>query len=869
MNLPFKSPQSFPFKFAWRDLSQSLSRLWLFCACLIFGVCLIMAAGSLYQMLDRVLLADTRSLMGGDVEIESTQAIDQEVLSWIAQSGEVSLTRELDTMMSTENDDFALVELLSVDDAYPLYGQIRLEPEQSLQQAFAKKEGSWGVAIDPIVAERSALKLGDTIYIGDLQLVIRALVLEQPDRRLSANWRGAPVLMSEQAMNATGLLLPGSRVEHEYRVKTEQDAEAWEANFIAQFPNTDWEIQTFADRSQRLAERLSQISSGLLIVAFSTLFIGGLGIFNSISVYLQSKRETIATLKACGLRDSRIGQVFVTQIVILAIASGFIGVLIGSVLALIGSQVLAQDLPLSLQLPDVISAAAAAMLFGIVTAFTFALPALGRALQVDVAHLFRANSIAGDVISAKWRVASYFFACLLASLVLVAIPNLLFGLAFIATIAICFLFFEGVVYVLKWCSRSMEQGAWLARHAATRLALANMHRPGTPLRITLLSLGTALTLLVACTVIIVSLLRLIDSTIPEESPSLVLYEVLAEQKESVQTATMGFESVEKVILSPMVRGRISAINRTPIRELADSNINWQDMARDEHKLSYLSDNIDGIKIEAGTLWEEPFVAETLLNAHLNKDGNSDSANDDTTPDFAFVMEDREANQMELQLNDYVEFSIAGTQRTGVLTGIYSQKGIQTRFWFEAIFSDGALDDFIYSYVGTVYMDDEEALALQNKLARAYPNIITVRTKDLIDSASELLNKGTSGLTVISSISLIVSLMVLASVMAAGRSKQSYHAIILYCIGARISYIRKAIAIEYSLLAIVVSVFSIVLGLIIATLVLQVQLKIIAWDLYWLGALVAITASMLVFSLGALYLFQRLSIRPASLLRETF
>lgn len=843
---------NFQCKFAWRDLVQSLKRLWLFCACLVFGVCLVMAAASLYQMLDRVLLSDTRALMGGDVEIESSEPINQEVLDWIAKTGDISLTRELATMMSTEDGEFALVELLSADAAYPLYGELKLQPSQTLSNTLANKDGLWGIAIDPVLAERSKLSVGDTVYIGDLAIIVRALILEQPDRRLNASWRGTPVLISEEAMDESGLLRPGSRVEHEYRIRTTVDAQTWEANFVAQFPNTEWEIQTFEDRSERVAERLSQVASGLLIVAFSTLFIGGLGIFNSISVYLQSKRETIATLKACGLRDSRIGQVFIIQIAILAALSGFIGVLVGSVLALLGSEILAQDLPLAIQSTDMLIAAIAAWFFGIVTAFTFALPALGRALQIDVAHLFRANELSGHAISPRWRFASYFFAVLLSGLVLIAIPNVFFGLAFVVTVLICLAFFEGVVHALRWLSRTMEQRPWLASHAATRLALANMHRPGTPLRITLLSLGTALTLLVACTVIVVSLLRLVETTIPEESPALVLYDVLDDQKDAVNKVAENFNSVTKLTLSPMVRGRVSGINDTLIRDITDPEVDWQDMARDEHKLSYLSGNIDGITIVDGAIWDETITHNISKNENL---------------DFAFIMEDREAEQMQLKPGNEVQFSIVGIERTGLLTGIYSQKGIQTRFWFEAIFSDGALDDFINAYVGTAYMDDQQALALQTELARNYPNIITVRTKDLIDSASDLLNKGTNGLSVISSISLIVSLMVLASVMAAGRSKQSYHAIILYCIGARISYIRRAIAIEYTLLATVVSAFSITLGLTIAALVLQVRLKVFEWDVYWLGVAVALLSSAIVFGLGALYLFQKLKLQPARLLRE--
>lgn len=219
---------NFQSKFAWRDLSQSLTRLWLFAACLVFGVGLVMAAASLYQMLDRVLLSDTRALMGGDIEIESSQAIDESVIHWIENTGDISLTRELNTMMSTQSDEFSLVELLSTDDNYPLYGELVLEPKQALSAALSKADNRWGVAIDPILAERSKLNVGDIVYIGDLEVAIRALVLEQPDRRLSANWRGAPVLIAEEAMDASGLLRPGSRIEHEYRVRISTDAQAWE-----------------------------------------------------------------------------------------------------------------------------------------------------------------------------------------------------------------------------------------------------------------------------------------------------------------------------------------------------------------------------------------------------------------------------------------------------------------------------------------------------------------------------------------------------------------------------------------------------------------------------------------------------------------
>ena len=842
----------FRLSFACRDLGESLRRVRLFCACLVLGVCLVMASGAVYQMLNRSLLSDTRALMGGDVEIESNQPLADEVQAWLAEHGTVSLMQELNTMVSTRDGEFRLVELLSTDAAYPLYGQLVLSPAQSLQAATAKQNGHWGVAIDPVLAEWLKLALGDWISVGQLEMQVRALVLEQPDRRLNANWRGAPVLVAQEALNASGLVHPASRIEYEYRIRTTQNAEQWKREFVAAFPDSEWEVRTFADRSERIAERLSQIASGLLIVAFSTLFIGGLGIYNSIAVYLHSKRATMATLKSVGLRDRHIAHIYLLQVGLLAGVSGLLGVLLGGLLAWAGSLVLAQELPMTLQGDDALQAAGIAWLFGMLTAYTFTLPALGKALNVDVAGLFRDSQSDRARLSRGWKIATLIAIVLLTALVLIVIPDVLFGLAFLAVVLVCLAFFEGVVRVLKYSAERIEGRPWLLRHAAWRFAVANLHRPDTPLRATLLSLGAALTLLVACTVVVVALLRMIHDTIPEESPALILYDVLGDQQSEVTRMAESYASLRALTLSPLVRGRVASMNGKPLRALNTPEVDWQEMARDEHKLSYLSGNIDGIRLVAGALWNDSNLAQRIEQAGV---------------DFLFILEDREAEQMQVKPGDTLGFSIQGQTKTGLLSGIYSQRGIQTRFWFEAIFSDGALDPFITMYVGTVYMDDEEALALQTELARQFPNVITVRTEELVASAAELLGKGTQGLAVLSAISLLVSLMVLSSVMAAGREKQTYHAVILHALGARMAYIRSAIRIEYALLATIVSVFSIVLGLSIAALILQLRLKIYTLDVYWLGVILAIAASALVFGLGARYLFQRLKLRPASLLRD--
>ena len=78
----------------------------------------------------------------------------------------------------------------------------------------------------------------------------------------------------------------------------------------------------FANRSRRMSEVLEQVGSGLLLVGFSALFVGGIGVFNSVRAYLDAKLVTIATLRALGARESRLAAVYGSAGLTSAVTSG-------------------------------------------------------------------------------------------------------------------------------------------------------------------------------------------------------------------------------------------------------------------------------------------------------------------------------------------------------------------------------------------------------------------------------------------------------------------------------------------------------------------------------------------------------------------
>ncbi|WP_439517934.1 ABC transporter permease [Hydrogenophaga sp.] len=832
----------FLFSLAWRDLRASGRHLWIFCACLVLGVALVAAGGGLYRQVADALRSDYRLLFGGDLEVEHTVPLSADVLAWMGERGEVSRLVELRTMLRAADGRSQLIELQSADARYPLYGTVELAPPSDLATALGQRDGAWGAAIDGALAQRLGLGVGDRVEVGDLSLAVRAIVLRQPDRSLRADWSGAPVLVADGALQASGLVQPLSRVEYHYRVRTAEPATAWRDAFIAAFPQLDAEVSTFDERSERMAEVLGQIGSGLLLIGFSALFIGGLGVFNSVQAYLQGKLGTLATLRAVGLRDGRLAALVLLQILMLALLSSLAGVLIGNALALAGTWAAAERLPLAPLLQALWAPSAVALGFGVLTALAFALPALGRALSVSPAALFR--GIDGTQLRTPrgtWLLTGA-AAALVATLVVGSVPDARFGAAFVLATVALLVVLDGLTRLLRRAARAALARQSLTMPLELRLALAGLQRPESPLRAALLSLGAALTLLVACTLVVASLLRTVNETVPDNAPALVFYDVQTEQIPLLQSTLQAQSGLRQLTTAPLVLGRVSAVNGEVLRESSDGQRVRE--ARDEQKLSNAAGNIDDVVLREGAWW---------------------TSGERGAPQLA--MEDREADHLGLELGDRVRFDIMGATVEAELVAIYSQRRMQARLWLEAIFSDGVLDPYITRHVGAAFMDAASAQRAQDQLAAVAPNIASVRTESLLVETRALMARASGGLALVAGVCLAASLLVLASVVASSRARQVFEATVMHAVGARLSSLRRVLYWEYLLLALLTAGFAMVAGSALATALLRWRLELDPTGLYWTGALTAMGVSAVSLGLGARYLLAQMRLNPAMLLRD--
>src|SRR3979490_1198249 len=211
---------SLALRYALRELRGGLRGFYVFIACIALGVMAIAGVGSVAASLGEGLAREGRTLLGGDVAFSLIQreAKPGEV-AFLRARGEVAVAATLRGMGRAADGRAALVELKAVDAAYPMLGELTLDPKMPVADLLADRDGAFGAAADQTVLARLELRIADRASIGSAAFQIRSVVGAEPDKLAGGLGFGPRFLISEGGLRATGLLQPRSPVRWVYRGK--------------------------------------------------------------------------------------------------------------------------------------------------------------------------------------------------------------------------------------------------------------------------------------------------------------------------------------------------------------------------------------------------------------------------------------------------------------------------------------------------------------------------------------------------------------------------------------------------------------------------------------------------------------------------
>ena len=778
-------------RLAWRELRGGVRGFAIFLACLALGVGAIAAAGSLDAALKRTLAEDSRALLGGDAEIRLTYrpptAVEMSVLNGF---GATARTLEMRAMAYGAGDGRSLVEIKSVDGAYPLYGDLVLSPAIGLAAVLEKGPDGWGVAVDANLLDRLGLKLGQSLRLGAATLTVRAVIEKEPDRVANAFSFGPRLLIGEDALAETGLVQPGSLIRHSVLVRFRSgiDQASFKAALEERFPHAEWRVRDSGGAAPGLKRFLDSMTQFLTLVGLSALLVGGIGVAGGVKAFLDGRTASIATLKCLGASRRLILAVYFWEVMALAAVGILIGLLFGAALPALAAAFWGDVLPLEVRIglyPQPLALAAA---FGILTVLAFSAWPLAQAGRVSPTLLFR--DIAQPVRVWPGAGAMAVIAAAgagLAALAIISAPDRRLAIFFVLGALAAFLLFtlagEGLVRLARaWARRPRRRG----RSVALALALSSLSRPGAPSRGVVLSLGLGLTVLVAIALVQANLSRQFDETMLAEAPSFFFIDIQPDQVGSF-TGAVAASGGRIDGIAPMVRGRIAAVNGEPVERLRiASEAEWA--VRGDRGLTMAATPPDGVRLVAGDWWPERYDGPPLVS-----------------------LDAEIAKGLGLGLGQTVTVNVLGREITATVASLREIDWASLSMNFTFIFSPGTLDGAPRTFIATVHTPDGADGAVERAVTGAVPTLSSIRVKEALEAARGVIANAALAIAAAAAVTLAAGVLVLAGAALAVRERRMREAVLMKVLGARRADLMRALVLEYALLGAATGVLAALLG----------------------------------------------------------
>ncbi len=473
---------------------------------------------------------------------------------------------------------------------------------------------------------------------------------------------------------------------------------------------------------------------------------------------------------------------------LLALIGGVIGLVLGAALPFATAWAFRAILPLPIEPALHAGELALALLYGLLTAFAFALWPLGRAHDVPVGELFR------DEVAPQPRLPrkAYIALTVVAVAVLAALAVLL---AFDRRVAVIFVLTAAAVFVvLRLVATALMVAAARIPHprsTAWRMALANIHRPGALTPSVVLSLGLGITLLVTVIEIDSNLRHQFTAALPEKAPSFYFLDIPHDQASKFDTFVKAQAPQAALDEVPMLRGRIVSARGVPADKLKPSDsAAW--VLQSDRGITYTGEIPKGSRLVEGKWWGPDYDGPPLIS-----------------------FEKRIADGLGLKLGDSVTVNVLGRDITARIANMRIVDWESLAINFVLVYSPHAFDGAPATHLATLTYPDGGTPAEEGNILRAvadnFPMITAVRVKEALQAVGSIVENLVLAIRAASGITLLAAALVLGGALAAGHRARVYDAVILKTLGATRARLIGAYSLEYALLGGATALFGVIAG----------------------------------------------------------
>lgn len=861
---------------AWRELRASKAKFVFVIFSVAVGVAALTGVRGFSDSFHRALLKDARTLMAADLSASLPHQPSQKQLERLrstsfpgvppGQVGETRVTGMLSMASSPGNPVPLLVSMKAVDpQKYPFYGHVVITGTLPGQpRDFARALTNSTILVADSLLVRLNTSVGAPLKIGNSTFRIAGIIRHEPDRISSVMPFGPRVMITQEALKATGLLQPGTHVAERFLYKLPPGADVDQARASLQRALPGAQVVDYREANPSLSAGLRRSTALLSLICLVALVLGAIGVGMAMRAHLDQRVETLAIMKSIGARSSAIFRIYLLQTLFLGLIGGLIGVGLGLAVQRVLPVLLGSLLVVPTGLDFFLGPAAAGLGAGILTTLLFCLPPLLSIRKVPPSLVLRrmveqggmaAPRPGGRSVAARlpqvlrrlfvrdwlqWALPAVILAglaAIAAELSGSAVVGRWFAVAVCGLLVAAFVLSSAVLRVLRVWLESTRR----ILHSAVRQGLANLYRPGNQSAVLLAALALGVMLVLAVFLTERSIVLEMEQTIAPDVPNVFLIDISEGELQKVEQFIDRQPEVHGATETlAVVQGIITSIDGVPAATLREEG---QDSKKLLQTVPFTSSSAlpKGSSVVKGSWWKKDDGVSLAVTPWV-------------------------ASGLHLKLGSKLTFLVQGRTIHARVTTIVKHDGNHVYARSGFIFTPRALAGLHDVWYAGIHVEQNHVGQFEGAFYRAYPTITIINVADLLSTVQAILKTVSTVIRFLAAFSILAGIIILASSVAGTRMRRIREVVVFKMLGARRRHIVAVFSVEFLLLGLLAGVVGVIFANLLAEVLLgRVQVE---YQINWMASVVAILATMtLAVASGWISSLRILDQRPMEVLRE--
>ena len=798
---------------------------------IVVAVAAASAVSLFSERMRTALAAQSSETLGADLMVTSREVIPPALPAAARDAGLQSSTYVVFPSLLVAGEHSALASVKAVEPNYPLRGELRVADEPYGTAGRANAAPAQGEAwADVRLWSELGLAPGSEVQVGAHRLKIRRVLENEPGRGMGFYDLAPRLLINAQDIAATGLVAPGSRVQHGLLLAGDAVALAR----LRELPLSQklrWSGPQ--DARPEVRNALDRAGQFLDIAVLAAALLAAAAIGLAAHQHGARLRDEVALLKCLGARQGFILRTLLLNLLLLGAGSALLGALLGYA----GQAVLAgliRGLIENLALPPPpFTPVLTAMGLGLLMLLGFGLPPVLEARRVPPLRVLQRGLTETSRTRLVWACATA------AVLVLLAWQTRELQLALrvlagaLVTIVVLALLAWGLIALLKPLQNRVGQ-AW-------RFGVGNVARRRGDSVAQIVALGLGLLALLLVTVVRQDLLDNWRDRLPPETPNVFLINIQTEQLGTLRRffAERGYADLE---LWPMARGRLVELNGKVVTADMFDDPEAQRWINRDFNLSWTERIGSDNKIVEGAWWGASGRGRRWLSA-------------DT-----YAVE-----RLGLKLGDRLTLQFADRRVELAVHNLREVSWDSFRPNFFLLTPPGVIEDVPTQWLTSFYLPSERR-ALLRDLVAGFPNVTALDIEAVMNQVRGIMERIVRAVEFMLLFTLAAGVVVLLAAIEGTRAERVRETALLRTLGARTPVLVKGLLAEFAVLGglagLVAAIAAQAMTWVLATQIFEMTYGL--RPLLWFTG--AVSGALLVTALGWLSLRSVLNTPPTRVLQ---